>query len=378
MKKFRQRKEIRTRQLLVFAILFLLLSGISNAQKEKPRVIIIATGGTIASVQGDMGLRPAYKPEEFIRRVPELKDYATLDGKLIMSLDSTNMQPGDWEKIAESVVQAQNENFRGIVITHGTDTMAYTASMLSFMVRNPKIPVVLTGAQKSIGEKESDAAKNLTNAVQFAAYGPPGIFVVFDGKVIKGIHSSKMDTAAFDTFHSINAPYVAKFINGKGKKVSNPLPVEKIDWPAKSEKETVLDTKIDPNVAYIRLSPGFQPEWLRSFCNPARYHGLVIEGFGAGNIPNRDPYNLLPVLEDFKKAGIPVVVMSQCPYGAVDMDIYETGEKAAQTGVIPSGTMTKEAALTKLMWVLGRTDNLEEIRKMMLENMIGEMNGIRK
>ena len=378
MKKIIHKKENQTRHLLIFLILFLLLSNISNAQKEKPRVLILATGGTIASVEGKMGLRPAYKPEEFIKRVPELKDYATLDGKLIMSLDSTNMQPGDWVKIAEAVVEAQKDNFRGIVITHGTDTMAYTASMLSFMVRNPKIPIVLTGAQKSIGEKESDAAKNLTNAVQFAAAGPPGIFVVFDGKVMQGIHASKMDTAAFNTFHSINAPYVAKFINEKSKKTFNPLPVKKIAWPAKSEKETVLDTKIDPNVAYIRLSPGFQPEWLRSFCNPARYHGLIIIGFGAGNIPNRDPDNLLPVLEDFKKAGIPVIVMSQCPYGAVNMDIYETGEKAARTGVIPSFTMTKETALTKLMWVLGRTNNPDEIRKMMLENMLGEMDSITK
>lgn len=364
----------KTRYLLIFVLLFLLLSGISNAQNEKPRVLILATGGTIASVQGEMGLRPAYKPEEFIKRVPELKEYATLEGKLLMSLDSTNMQPGDWVKIAEEVVLAQKDGFRGVVITHGTDTMAYTASMLSFMVRNPSIPVVLTGAQKSIGEKESDAAKNLTEAVQFAGYGPPGIFVIFGGKVIRGVRASKMDTVALDTFESINAPYVAEFVKANGKKVIDPLPIRKIDMPVQTDGETVLDTKIDPNAVYIRLSPGFKPEWLRSFCNPSRYHGIVIGGFGAGNIPDREPYNLLPVLEDFKKAGIPVVVMSQCPYGAVDMGIYEVGEKTARTGVIPSGDMTKEAALTKLMWVLGRTKDPDKVRKMMLENMAGEMN----
>ena len=374
MKFFRKKKNNYLKYALIISLICFLFTGIAAAEKQKPRVLIIATGGTIASVEGKEGLRPAYKPEEFIKRIPELKDYAQLDGKLIMSLDSTNMHPGDWKKIAEAVLQAQKDNFHGVVITHGTDTMAYTSSMLSFMIENPKIPVVITGAQKSVGVKNSDAGKNLTNAVQFAAYGIPGVYVVFDGKVIKGIRASKMDTTAFNTFHSINAPYVAKFVVVKPGSPDELFPIEKIDWhPQKNNKPTKLNLKIDPNVAYIRLSPGFKPEWLRSFCNPSRYHGLIIEGFGAGNIPNRKPYNLLPVLEALKEAGIPVVVMSQCPYGPVEMGVYEVGVKAEKMGVIPSGNMTKEAALTKLMWILGKTRDLKEVRKMMMEDMRGEI-----
>lgn len=349
-------------------LLCLLLTGRLPCKEEKPELMIIATGGTIASVKGKMGLRPAYKPEELIEAVPGLDKYAKLDGKLLLNLDSTNMQPRDWVLIAKEAKKAQDEGFRGVVITHGTDTMAYTASMLSFMIKNPEIPIVLTGAQKSIGAKDSDAPGNLTNAVQFAAYGPPGVYVVFGGKVIRGVRASKTNTITFDTFQSINAPYVAEFVDEDNQEAfSKMLPVKKISWPKekKDSGKTILDTKIDPNVLIVRISPGFKPEWLRKYCDPGRVHGLIILGFGTGNIPNRIPLNLLPVLKEYKKKNIPVVVMSQCLHGPVEMGIYEVGEKAARLGVIPGGKMTKEAALTKLMWILGHTRDMDEVREMM-------------
>jgi len=348
-------------------ILCLLLTGWVPCKEEKPDVMVIATGGTIASVKGKMGLRPAYKPDELIRAVPGLEKYANIEGKLLLNLDSTNMQPRDWILMAKEAKKAQDEGFRGVVITHGTDTMAYSASMLSYMIKNPKIPIVLTGAQKSIQEKNSDAPKNLTNAVQFAGYGPPGVYIVFGGKVIRGVRASKMNTTSFDTFQSINAPYIAEFVDEKSSSAfSKMLPVKKIAWQQKKDPgKTILDTKIDPNVLIVRLTPGFKPEWLRKYCNRDQVHGLIILGFGTGNIPNRIPLNLLPVLKEYKKNKIPVVVMSQCPYGHVKMGTYEVGEKAARLGVIPGGDMTKEAALTKLMWILGHTRDYDEVRRRM-------------
>jgi len=246
--------------------------------------------------------------------------------------------------------------------------------MLSFMIRNPRVPIVLTGAQKSASDKDSDAPRNLTNAIQFAAYGPPGVFIVFDGKVISGVRASKIHTLTVSAFKSINGPPVARFVGKKGGSIgTEKLMFEKITSLEKNNTGTILDTKMDPNVLIVRLTPGFRQEWLEAYCDPKKVHGIVILGFGTGNIPNRAPFDLLPVLEKFQKAKIPVVVLSQCPFGKVDMGIYEVGVRAAKLGLIPGGTMTKEAAVTKLMWVLGHTRDMDKIGKMMKTNMVGEL-----
>lgn len=353
-----------------FLLAIIILTGICHAgADQKPLVLIIGTGGTISEVMGKEGLRPEMETQELVKKAPGVEKYARLDIVNLFKLDSTNIQPGDWVKMAQAIEKAHNRpGVKGVVITHGTDTMAYTAAALSFMVQNPRFPIVLTGAMKSMDAEGSDAPRNLINAVQYAAKGRPGVYVVFAGKVIKGVRVSKINSSAFDAFDSINEPPVARFEGAKGKLIeTNPVKEEK---PGKA---TVFDTKIDPKVQMIRLTPGFDPDWLRSYCNPYVFNGLIIEGFGMGNIPNREPYNLIPSLEELQKAKIPVVVVSQCPYGPVDMQIYEVGQDAKNTGVIPGGNMTKEDALAKLMWVLGHTRDMDEVKKMMMTDIAGEL-----
>ncbi|MGI5859756.1 MAG: asparaginase [Tepidanaerobacteraceae bacterium] len=175
----------------------------------KKKIAFIATGGTIASISGHEGMRPAFTEKEMIELVPELSHIAEIEGKLIMNIDSSNMQPEDWPLIAQKTAQVL-ENCDGAVISHGTDTLAYTSSALTYMLTNLTKPVVITGSQKSIGEEESDAATNLVDSFNVAASGQPGVFVVFDGQIIMGDRASKIKTESFDAFTSINAPLVGQ------------------------------------------------------------------------------------------------------------------------------------------------------------------------
>lgn len=358
---------MKKRFAVILLILILALSGLAHSA-EKPLITILATGGTIASVEGKEGLRPAFKPKEMLKLVPELGDYARMHSTLVCNLDSTNMQPRDWIKVAKEIKKAHEGRSRGVVILHGTDTMAYTASALSVMIKNPRFPIVVTGAMKSIDEKHTDARRNLLNAVQYAAYGKPGVYIVFDGKVIKGDRASKTNSTQFDAFSSINYPLVARFakIRRLGPNVNYPM-IRWIAPPKKREGSAVFDFKLDPKVAMVKLTPGFRPEWLEKYADPDTVHGLVIGGFGAGNVPYRAPCNLLPVLEKIIKKGVPVVMVTQCRRGGVNMSTYEVGQKAMRIGVIPGGKLTAEAAVTRLMWILGHTRDMDKVKEFMRE-----------
>ncbi|MFP4498861.1 MAG: asparaginase, partial [Vulcanimicrobiota bacterium] len=264
------------------------------------------------------------------------------------------------------------QNPDGIVITHGTDTMAYTASMLSFMIENPPCPIILTGSQIPMAEKGSDGPDNLLNSVQFAAYGPTGIYIVFNGKIIHGVNSSKFYTSRKNAFVSVNRKPAGRFLPYSDIS-TNSVKVKKIDWPGRKKGNSVFNTRISDRVLMVRITPGFKPQWLEEFCNPDEVDGIILLGYGLGGVPNREPLNLLPVIEKFIDKQIPVVVLSQCPYEAPDLKVYEVGLKALKMGVIPGGKMTKEAALTKLMWVLGQTRDMKRIKQMMTENLRGEL-----
>ena len=325
------------------------------------RILLLTTGGTIASIPTVEGLAPGIGGDAMAHRLGPMADHYNLTVRDILHLDSSNIQPEEWQLIARAVYEARND-FDGIVISHGTDTMAYTASVLSYMLLHIPIPVVLTGAQLSIDHPLTDALENLRVALAMAASGLPGVFVAFDRKVIRGTRAVKTKTTGFDAFESVNSPCVAT-VSGRGLNVTAPvrMPVE----------PCVLRDRLCRDVFLIKLTPGFNPA-VFDMLLAMKYKGIVIEAFGAGGLHfiRRD---LIAELHKVCEAGIPVVVCSQCLYESSDFSLYQTGQKALEQGVIQSYDMTTEAAVTKLMWVLGQTSDPEEVRRYFATDLAGEI-----
>lgn len=325
-------------------------------------ILLLTTGGTIASVASKEGLTPKYTGQNIIQFIPELKEICNIECKAILNIDSSNMQPEDWVVIAQESFEGL-KHYDGIVISHGTDTMAYTSSILSFMLKNLDKPIVLTGSQLPIDAPNTDGVRNILEAFLVANQGIPGVYVVFNGKIILGARAIKVRTMNFNAFDSINVPNVG-YIDNLKVYIDNP--------PLQHQKGPVqLDVRLDPNVFLLKLIPGTRPELFDLF-EELGYRGLVIESSGAGGIPF-EGRNLIPKIKDLLKAGIPVVVTTQCMYEGSDLTLYEVGQRAAKAGVIPGYDMTTAAAVTKLMWVLGHTNEYDVIKKMMLTNICGEI-----
>lgn len=327
----------------------------------KKKIAFIATGGTIASISGPEGMRPAFTEKEMLELVPELSHIAEIEGNLIMNIDSSNMQPEDWPLIARKTLEAL-KNCDGAVISHGTDTLAYTSAALTYMFTYLKKPVIITGSQRSIGEDESDAAKNLIDSFNVAVSGEPGVFVVFGRKIIMGDRASKIKTESFDAFASINAPEVG-LIKGnvqwnKGVLQTERARLEKIWQKLKNTcatdsnclkgKPAILYNHIDTGVLLIKLYPGMKPDILL-YAKDKGYHSVLIESFGTGGVCFREPRNLIPAIEELIASGITVAVTTQVPFEGVELARYEVGKKALEAGVISTGNMTREAALIRLM-----------------------------
>ena len=310
------------------------------------RILMLGTGGTIACVPSADGLVPALDGPAMIRLVPELEEVCAIETKQILNLDSSNLSPEHWQIIAKAIA-ANYENYDGFVITHGTDTMAYTAAALSQMLHNCQKPVVLTGAQLPIQAEGSDAPNNIYHAFLAATSPLKGVALVFGALVIHGAHAKKLYTQNFNGFASINREPLATISH-------NHLFWQKgaLQGGGYGEGEFSINTQLETKIAVVKIIPGATPDILDYYVKKG-YKGLIIEGFGAGGVPNGDN-NWLPKLEQVLKQGLQVVCTTQCLYDGVHLDTYPMGILAERLGARSAGLDTIETALIKLMQELAQ------------------------
>ena len=325
------------------------------------KLMILSTGGTIACTQTAEGLIPTLSAEDILAYAPGAKKLGDIETKTILNLDSSNIQPEEWRLIARAVFECLEE-YDGIVILHGTDTMAYTASMLSFMLRNVDKPVVITGSQLPVGHPQTDAKQNLYDALITAASGIAGVLVVFDHQIMLGCRVAKVRTTSQNAFESINRSPVGWVTLGQ---------VRLIAPPEMTQAAPALDDAIESNVFLLKLIPGTRPE---VFDDIARlgYRGVVIEGFGLGGL-HCLRRNLLEGIQKLMEANVAVLLTTQCRYEPSDPTVYETGRLALELGIMQAYDMTSECAVTKLMWALAHANTLQEVRQMMYTSYCGEI-----
>lgn len=320
-------------------------------------ILLLATGGTIASrPTAAGGLAPMITSDELLACVPELAGVCHIDAVQLFNLDSTSVGPEQWAQIAAEV-RRHYDDYDGFVITHGTDTMAYTAAALSYMIQQSPKPVVLTGSQKSIYNRDTDARNNLYRAVLYACHDAAwGVQLVFDGKVILGTRARKTRTKSFNAFSSIDYPDTAEF---RDLRLIPFLP------RPQSYGQVRFYEKLDPAVFVLRLIPGMRADIIPLLAGHCK--ALILESFGVGGLPGGDDGELFAAVRDWCAAGRLVVFTTQVPHEGSDLAVYEVGRAAkALPGVLEARDMTPEAAAVKLMWALGQASDREEVSRLFL------------
>jgi L-asparaginase len=333
----------------------------------KKRVLIINTGGTISCQKTTDGYQPVIgHVEKALTNIAALSDPAMPDyviHEYNPLLDSSNMTVQDWNRIATDISQNYSK-YDGFVVFHGTDTMAYTASALSFMLEHLNKPVILTGSQIPLSEIRNDAIDNVITSLWLCANQPiPEVCIYFNQQVLRGNRSQKVSTQGFNAFNSPNYPHLAKVgINIEiDKNLIQPAPT----------KPFKLQTITPHFIANFRLFPGFMTDVLDYLLNqPIR--GLILETYGAGNAPNQDD-KLLSRLKEACAQGIVIVNCSQCQEGRVEMTQYATGHALKEAGLISGLDMTPEAAHCKLLYLFSKPLSIETIKQKMEMNLCGEL-----
>ncbi len=346
-------------------------SPLPEQKPELPKVVILSTGGTIASrVDYRTGaVRSALSASDLYGVVPELADIARVETEIVFSLYSENLTQKHWSQLAQKVAEHIKQGADGVVIPHGTDTMAYTAAALSFALQNLPVPVILVGAQRSSDRPSSDAATNLIAAVQAASRGPfaeVGLAMhetVSDTAIAisRGTKVRKCHTSRRDTFKSVNATPIARVQNNEIIMLTDDY--QKRD----AAKKLVLKPEFSDEVALVKFYPGLDPAVIDWYVEKG-CKGILLEGSGLGHVSKY----CFDAIRNAVGHGVVVALASQCIWGRVNMNVYDTGRDLLTLGVIPLEDMFPETALVKLIWVLGQTRNPEEAKKLLKVNIAGE------
>ena len=315
------------------------------------KILMIGTGGTIASEMTPEGLAPELNTEQLLEFVPDIGKFCQVDCIQLYSLDSTNIQPENWLGVVDTL-QKNYDSYDGFVISHGTDTMAYTAAALSYLIQGSAKPIVLTGAQKPIWFDGTDSKRNLTDAFLYACRGCGGVQIVFNGKVILGTRARKTCSKSFQAFSSVNYPDLA---------VVQDEHLLQYMRCACYPKPVFYDT-LDANVGLLKLIPG-TPAAVLGFMLE-RYDGLVIESFGVGGLPEYEgDDSYFDIISRGVERGKIVVMTTQVPNEGSDLSVYHVGGHLKSTlHLLEAFDMTTEAAVCKLMWILGQTRDFAQVR----------------
>ena len=329
----------------------------------KKHICLLATGGTIVCEEGADGLRPVLTGAELLRAVPELVRFGEIDTIELFSLDSSNLLPAHWQRMAQAIAERCGQ-YDGFVLTHGTDTMGYTAGALYYMLRGIGVPVALTGSMLPLTAAGTDARANLRGAFAVAASGRAGVYQAFAGRVISGNAVKKVDSTARDAFRSIGRPQAGTFALADGA-LTWQVPEEARTEAGKMDDETQAafapQFALDERVAVVKLVPGAEPRLLTALAD-AGYRAVIIEGYGAGGVPTAaSPKNFLPAIAALRARGVRVICATQCTTGGVHLDTYEMGVLAARCGAESAGDLPLEALVPRVMLALAQADGAQTV-----------------
>ena len=314
------------------------------------KILLIGTGGTIASEVTESGLAPGLTTEQLLSHIPAISGICGVDCIQLLNLDSTNMAPEHWLEMARCVKE-HYDGYDGFVLTHGTDTMAYTAAALSYLIQNSPKPIVLTGAQKPIGFDSTDSKINLADAFRCAAEDLPGVSIVFNGRVILGTRAKKTRSKSFQAFSSINFPCLGVLRDGV---------LLRYIRPDCGEAPTFYN-RLDPKVALLKLIPGAEREQADFLL--AQNDALIIESFGVGGLPESGGF--YDCVRQWMDAGRVIVLTTQVANEGSDVGVYHVGHALKnQLNVLEAYDMTTEAVVAKLMWILGQTHDRNEVERL--------------
>lgn len=335
---------------------------------------MIYTGGTIGMKQDpvDMTLKP-FDFSQILDEVPELKKFAFRVDAFTFNplIDSSDVEPSMWQKLA-GLIKERYDDYDGFVILHGTDTMAYSASALSFMLENLSKPVVFTGSQLPIGVPRTDGKENLVSAVEIASARDsighsivPEVSIYFNSKLLRGNRSTKTSSEAFSAFSSPNFPSLAE------AGISIKYDLGAIRRPDFWEEPLKISTELDTRVSILKIHPGITPQVMRYFLCGPETRAVILETYGSGNAPSKQWFT--DIIREASEMGKIIMNVTQCLSGTVDMSIYATGKALKELGVISGQDITTEGALGKLFYLMGKSKDNECVKKRLGENLQGEI-----